>query len=84
MTGNRELRVVVKDVTKENDNQRSEIRDMHQSIEQLLLSTKDAKFDGIELVNRGSWYPVEVSSPSTMAGRRGHKVEIYSQGRPSN
>jgi len=52
MTSNRELRVVIRDVTKENDILKSEVRDMHRSMEQLLLSTKHAKYDEMELENR--------------------------------
>jgi predicted RNase H-like nuclease (RuvC/YqgF family) len=51
-TNNRELRVVIRDVTKENDILKSEVRDMHRSMEQLLLSTKHAKYDEMELENR--------------------------------
>jgi len=51
-TSNRELRVVIRDVTKENDILKSEVRDMHRSMEQLLLSTKHARYDEMELENR--------------------------------
>lgn len=51
-TSNRELRVFIRDVTRENDSLKSEVRDMHRSMEQLLLSTKHAKYDEMELENR--------------------------------
>ena len=51
-TSNRELRVLIRDVTRENDSLKSEVRDMHRSMEQLLLSTKHAKYDEMELENR--------------------------------
>ena len=51
-TSNRELRVLIRDVTRENDSLKSEVRDMHRSMEQLLLCTKHAKHDEMELENR--------------------------------
>lgn len=50
---NRELRVLFRDVTRENDNLKSQVRDMQTSMEQLLLSTKfHARFDEVERENR--------------------------------
>lgn len=52
-SNNRELRVLFRDVTRENDNLKSQVRDMQTSMEQLLLSTKfHARFDEVERENR--------------------------------
>ena len=52
-SNNRELRVLFRDVTRENDNLKGQVRDMQQSMEQLLLSTKlHAKYDEVERENR--------------------------------
>ena len=49
----RELRVLLRDVTRENDRLKGQVRDMQKSMEQLLLSTKShAKFDEVERENR--------------------------------
>jgi epidermal growth factor receptor substrate 15 len=52
-SNNRELRVLLRDVTRENDSLKGQVRDMQKSMEQLLLSTKShAKFDEAERENR--------------------------------
>ena len=52
-SSNRELRVLLRDVTRENDSLKGQVRDMQTSMEQLLLSTKShAKFDEVERENR--------------------------------
>ena len=52
-SNNRELRVLLRDVTRENDSLKSRVRDMQKSMEQLLLSTKShAKFDEAEREKR--------------------------------
>ena len=52
-SSNRELQVLSRDVARENDRLRSQVRDMQKSMEQLLLSTKShAKFDEVERENR--------------------------------
>jgi epidermal growth factor receptor substrate 15 len=52
-SNNRELRVLLRDVTRENDSLKGQVRDMQESMEQLLLSTKShAKFDEVERENR--------------------------------
>lgn len=52
-TNNRELRVFIRDVTKENDTLKGELRDMQKSMEQLLLSTKfHARYDEVERENK--------------------------------
>jgi epidermal growth factor receptor substrate 15 len=52
-SSNRELRVLLRDVTRENDRLKAQVRDMQTSMEQLLLSTKShAKFDEVERENR--------------------------------
>lgn len=52
-SNNRELRVLLRDVTRENDRLKAQVRDMQTSMEQLLLSTKShAKFDEVERENR--------------------------------
>ena len=52
-SNNRELRVLLRDVTRENDSLKGRVRDMQESMEQLLLSTKShAKFDEVERENR--------------------------------
>ncbi|PPQ79333.1 hypothetical protein CVT25_002563 [Psilocybe cyanescens] len=51
-TNNRELRVLIRDVTKENDSLKGELRNMQESMEQLLLSTKfHARYDEVEREN---------------------------------
>ncbi|KIM46718.1 hypothetical protein M413DRAFT_440303 [Hebeloma cylindrosporum] len=50
---NRQLRLVFKDVTKENEKLKGEVRDMQKSMEQLLLSTKfHAQYDELDRENR--------------------------------
>jgi len=50
---NRQLKMVFKDVTKENEKLKGEVRDMQKSMEQLLLSTKfHAKYDELDRENR--------------------------------
>ena len=50
---NRELRVLFRDVTRENDVLKGKLRDTQKSLEQLLLSTKfHAKLDEVERENR--------------------------------
>jgi len=50
---NRELRVLFRDVTRENEKLKGQVRDMQKSMEQLLLSTKlHAQFDEVERENR--------------------------------
>ena len=52
-TNNRQLRLVFKDVTKENEKLKGEVRDMQKSMEQLLLSTKfHAQYDELDRENR--------------------------------
>ncbi|KAH9478338.1 putative calcium-binding protein [Psilocybe cubensis] len=52
-TNNRELRVLIRDVTKENDTLKGELRNMQKSMEQLLLSTKfHARYDEVERENK--------------------------------
>jgi chromosome segregation ATPase len=51
-TSNRELRVLIRDVTRENEGLKSEVRDMQRAMEQLLLSTKHARHDEMEVENR--------------------------------
>ena len=51
-SSNRELRVLLRDVTRENDSLKGQVRDMQTSMEQLLLSSKHAKFDEVERENR--------------------------------
>jgi epidermal growth factor receptor substrate 15 len=52
-SNNRELRVLLRDVTRENDSLKGQVRNMQKSMEQLLLSTKShAKFDEVERENR--------------------------------
>ena len=49
---NRELRVLLRDVTRENDSLKGQLRDMEKSMEQLLLSTKVHAYDEVERENR--------------------------------
>lgn len=52
-TNNRELRVLIRDVTKENDQLKGRLRDMEKSMEQLLLSSKfHARSDELERENK--------------------------------
>ncbi|KDR80258.1 hypothetical protein GALMADRAFT_242591 [Galerina marginata CBS 339.88] len=52
-TNNRELRVLIRDVTKENDALKGQVRSMEKSMEQLLLSTKfHAKYDEVDRENK--------------------------------
>ena len=52
-TDNRELRVLFRDVTRENEGLKVQVRDMQKSMEQLLLSTQfHAKYDEVERENR--------------------------------
>jgi epidermal growth factor receptor substrate 15 len=52
-TNNRQLRLVFKDVTKENEKLKGEVRDMQKSMEQFLLSTKfHAQYDELDRENR--------------------------------
>ncbi|KAF9567118.1 hypothetical protein CPC08DRAFT_703357 [Agrocybe pediades] len=49
----RELRILIRDVTKENDALKSQVRDMQKSMEQMLLSTRShARFDEVERENK--------------------------------
>lgn len=48
----RELKVLIRDVTKENEGLKGRVRDMERSMEQLLLSTRQAKYNEIESENR--------------------------------
>ena len=49
---NRQLRLVFKDVTKENEKLKGELREMHKSMEQLLLSGRHAQYDELDRENR--------------------------------
>lgn len=51
-TSNRELRVLIRDVTRENDTLKSRVRDMERSMEQMLLSTKHVAFDEMGRENK--------------------------------
>jgi len=52
-TNTRELRILIRDVTKENDALKSQVRDMEKSMEQMLLSTKShALFDEVDRENK--------------------------------
>lgn len=51
-TSNRELRVLIRDVTRENDDLKGQVRDMQRSMEQILLSTKHARYDEMERENK--------------------------------
>ena len=52
-SNNRELRVFLRDATRENESLKVKVRNMEKSMEQLLLSTKShARFDEVERENR--------------------------------
>ncbi|KAF9051673.1 hypothetical protein BJ165DRAFT_1401155 [Panaeolus papilionaceus] len=52
-TNNREMRVLFKDVTKENEKLKTQVRDMQKSMERLLLSTQShARHDELERENK--------------------------------
>ncbi|CAA7267237.1 unnamed protein product [Cyclocybe aegerita] len=51
-TNNRELRVLFRDVTRENENLKSQVRDMQRSMEQLLLTSKQGVVEEMGRENR--------------------------------